>query len=172
LASAIRCGSFGAIHRSWLSVDGVAMAVSKRVPPSSDRNTWTLSTYTRLLSRGSAKMREKYHARCRSLCSSLVRCHVAPASSARNTARPTLPISPLGSPGARVISVQCSPASVDLKIPLPAPPDDSSHGVRPACQSAAYITSGLDGSSTSSIAPVESLRYSTRRQCAPPSVVL
>src|SRR5690348_1108865 len=81
----MRCGSLGAIHRSWLSVDGVAIAVSNFTPPSSDRNTCTLSTYTRFESFGSAKMREKYHARWRSLRSSLVRCQVAPASSERNT---------------------------------------------------------------------------------------
>src|SRR6185437_1866419 len=190
-ASAMRCGSLGAIQRSWLSVDGVAMAVSNLAPPSSERNTWTLRTYTRLLTLGSAKMREKYHARWRSLRSALVRCQVAPASSERNTppesastsahtrlgaaadtANPMLPITPLGRPGACVSSVQCSPPSLDLKMPLPAPPDDNNHGVRPACQSAAYRTSGLVGSSTSSMAPVESLRKRILRQCTPPSVDL
>ena len=47
---------------------------------------------------------------------------------------PMLPQMPLGSPVLRVISVQWSPPSVVLNKPLPAPPDDSSHGVRPACQ--------------------------------------
>ena len=50
---------------------------------------------------------------------------------------PMLPQMPLGSPGLRVSSVQWSPPSVVLNNPLPLPPDDSSHGVRPACQNPA-----------------------------------
>ena len=85
---------------------------------------------------------------------------------------PTLPMIPLGSPVLRVISVQWSPPSVVLKIPLPAPPLINSHGFRPACQSAAYSTSGFVGSITSSIAPVESFRKRIFFQVLPPSVVL
>src|SRR5512133_1635620 len=85
---------------------------------------------------------------------------------------PTLPIKPLGKPVLCVISVQCSPASVVLKMPPPVPPLISIHGLRPACQSAAYKSSGLLGSITSSIAPVESLRKRTFFQVLPPSVVL
>jgi len=71
----------------------------------------------------------------------------------------------------REISVHVRPASVVLKIPLPAPPLESVHGVRPACQNAAYITSGLDGSSTRSMAPVESLRKRIFSHVFPASVV-
>ena len=52
---------------------------------------------------------------------------------APDTAMPMLPQMPAGRPGFRVISVQWSPPSVVLKRPLPVPPDDSIHGVRPAC---------------------------------------
>src|SRR3989442_1749705 len=83
-----------------------------------------------------------------------------------------LPKSPVGRPGLCVSSVQFSPPSVDLKIPPPAPPETSCHGLRCACQNAAYNTSGFDGSSTRSEVPVESLRNSTLPQVAPPSVVL
>src|SRR3954470_24961471 len=88
------------------------------------------------------------------------------------TASPMLPSTPLGSPGLCVISVQCSPPSVDLKIPLPAPPEIICHGVRHACQNDAYITSGFDGSRTRSEIPVESFLYRTWRQFFPPSVDL
>jgi len=43
------------------------------------------------------------------------------------------------------------------------------HGVRPACQNAAYSTFEFDGSITRSIAPVESLRKRILSQCFPPS---
>ena len=46
------------------------------------------------------------------------------------TDTPILPITPFGNPGFRVISVHVSPASVDLKSPLPGPPLDIDHGVR------------------------------------------
>ena len=49
---------------------------------------------------------------------------------AGDAAIPTFPMTPPGSPGFRVISVQFSPPSVDLKIPLCEPPDTSFHGVR------------------------------------------
>jgi hypothetical protein len=91
------------------------------------------------------------------LRSLFVRVHVAPASSERNTppescsmiaqrrlgfaaltVMPMLPMSPCwGSPLLRVISVHLSPPSVLLKIPDPAPPETSCHGLRPACQKAA-----------------------------------
>src|SRR5256712_5911528 len=117
--------------------------------------------------------------------------HVAPPSSERYTppasasisahsrvgfagemASPMLPSRPGGSPGLCVSSVQCSPPSVDLKIPPPGPPDTSCHGLRCACQKAAYSTSGLDGSRTRSEIPVESLRNSTLFHVLPPSVAL
>src|SRR2546430_16004432 len=87
-------------------------------------------------------------------------------------ASPMLPSRPDGNPGLCVSSVQCSPPSVDLKIPPPGPPDTSCHGLRCACQKAAYSTSGLDGSRTRSEIPVESLRNSTLFHVLPPSVVL
>ena len=52
---------------------------------------------------------------------------------APDSVMPMFPQIPLGRPGLRVISVQWSPPSVVLNMPLPLPPDDSSHGVRPAC---------------------------------------
>jgi hypothetical protein len=85
---------------------------------------------------------------------------------------PMLPHKPAGSPGFFVSSVQCSPASVDLNKPLPAPPDTSFHGRRTACHSPAYSTSGFEGSRIRSAAPVESFRYSTLFHVFPPSVVL
>src|SRR5207247_8802296 len=87
-------------------------------------------------------------------------------------ARRISPSTPGRSPGLCVSSVQCSPPSVDLKIPPPGPPDSSCHGLRCACQKAAYSTSGLDGSTTRSEIPVESLRNSTLFHVLPPSVVL
>src|SRR5437899_6040353 len=94
------------------------------------------------------------------------------AGFAGETASPMLPSTPGGSPGLCVSSVQCSPPSVDLKIPPPGPPDTSCHGLRCACQKAAYRTSGLLGSRTRSEIPVESLRNSTLFHVLPPSVVL
>jgi hypothetical protein len=94
------------------------------------------------------------------------------ADLAGETAMPMLPHNPAGSPGFLVSSVQCSPASVDLNSPLPAPPDASVHGRRTACHSPAYSTSGFDGSRIRSAAPVESFRNRTLFQVLPPSVVL
>src|SRR5437879_5411913 len=82
-----------------------------------------------------------------------------------------LPSSPAGRPGLCVSSVQCSPPSDDLRMPPPTPPDISCHGLRCACQNAAYSTAEFDGSSTRSEIPVESLRKSTLRHVLPPSVV-
>src|SRR5436853_3322703 len=92
--------------------------------------------------------------------------------SAPETLRPTLPQMPGGRPWFLVISVQCSPPSVDLNRPLPGPPLDMPHSLRYASQSAAYITSGLLGSIEMSTPPVLSSRYSTLRHVLPPSVVL
>src|SRR5678815_4273108 len=92
--------------------------------------------------------------------------------SAPEMATPILPSTPVGRPGLRVISVQCSPPSVDLKRPLPGPPLDIEYSTRNASQSAANITSGLWGSIVMSTAPVLLSRNSTLRQVLPPSVVL
>src|SRR5436190_19843669 len=83
-----------------------------------------------------------------------------------------LPSNPAGRPALCVSSVQCSPPSEDLKMPPPAPPETSCHGLRCACQNAAYSTAEFDGSSTRSEIPVESLRNSTLRHVLPASVVL
>src|SRR6184192_2141438 len=93
------------------------------------------------------------------------------AGFAGETASPMLPSSPAGRPVLCVSSVQCSPPSEDLKTPPPAPPETSCHGLRCACQKAAYSTAEFDGSSTRSEIPVESLRNSTLRHVLPPSVV-
>jgi hypothetical protein len=86
---------------------------------------------------------------------------------------PILPTVPVGSPLAVFVSdVHVVPPSVDFQIALPVPPDDIAHDVRYACQVAAYITSGLDGSRCRSMAPVESLTNSTLLNVLPPSVVL
>src|SRR5690349_1859775 len=117
-----------------------------------------------------------------------MRCHVLPASSERKTppesasmfahkrfefapetVTPMLPQMPAGNPGLRVISTQLSPPSTVLNNPLPAPPEDSIHGVRPACHSAAYSTFGLFGSITRSTTPVESLRKRIFSHVRPPS---
>src|ERR1041385_1467053 len=93
--------------------------------------------------------------------------------SAAETDTPILPSSPdEGSPGFLVISLQCSPPSVDLNNPDPGPPLDIDHSLRNASQSAAYITSGLVRSIEMSTPPVLSSRYKTLRQVFPPSVVL
>src|SRR5207248_11121765 len=94
------------------------------------------------------------------------------AGLAGETAIPMFPHRPVGSPGFLVSSVQCSPASVDLNSPLPAPPDTSVQGRRTACHRPAYSTFGLVGSRTRSAAPVESFRNRTLFQVLPPSVVL
>ena len=149
-----------------------------------------MSTYTPSEFPGSANTCVKYQARWRISWSSLVRVQLTPPSSERNsppesastsaqtrswsrgeTARPIFPMIPLGRPLLRVISVQLSPPSVDLKTPLPAPPDTSSQGRRTACQSPAYRIRGLTGSSARSIAPVLSFRYRTLSHVLPPSLV-
>src|SRR5438105_13984818 len=88
---------------------------------------------------------------------------------APETVTPMLPQIPVGNPLLRVISAQLSPPSMVLNNPLPAPPEDSSHGVRPACHKAAYSTFGLFGSITRSTTPVESLRKRIFSQFRPPS---
>src|SRR3954451_21493350 len=92
--------------------------------------------------------------------------------SAPDTATPILPTRPDGSPGLRVISVQCSPPSVDLNRPLPGPPLDIEYSTRNASHIAANITSGLLRSMAMSTAPVLSSRNSTLRHVLPPSAVL
>ena len=52
-------------------------------------------------------------------------------------AMPMRPLMPSGRPGLAEISAQVSPPSVDLKMPLPGPPDSRIHGRRITCQSAA-----------------------------------
>src|SRR3954469_1799941 len=79
---------------------------------------------------------------------------------------------PAGKPGLRVISVQCSPPSVDLYRPDPGPPDDISHSLRCASHIAAYMMSGLFGSMLMSTPPVLWSLYRTLRPVLPPSVVL
>ncbi len=59
------------------------------------------------------------------------------AGLAGDTAIPMFPHRPPGRPGFFVSSVQCSPASVDLNSPLPAPPDTSVQGRRTACHNPA-----------------------------------
>ena len=92
--------------------------------------------------------------------------------SAPDTATPILPSTPFGNPGLRVISVQCSPPSVDLNNPLPGPPLDIWYSTRYASQSAANITLGLCGSMEMSTPPVFVSRNSLRCHVAPPSVLL
>src|SRR5450759_836303 len=92
--------------------------------------------------------------------------------SAPDTATPILPSRPVGSPGLWVISVQCSPPSIDLNKPLPGPPLDIEYSTRKASQSAANMTFGLCGSIAMSTAPVLLSRNSTLRQVLPPSVLL
>ena len=79
---------------------------------------------------------------------------------------------PAGMPGARVISVQVSPPSVDLKSPLPGPPLDIWYSIRYASHSDAYITLGFLRSIDMSTAPVLPSRKSTFLQLVPPSVLL
>ena len=63
---------------------------------------------------------------------------VDPVGVGVDTARPILPTTPsAGMPGFRVISVQVSPPSTDLNMPLPGPPDDIVYSLRKASQSAA-----------------------------------
>ncbi len=66
-------------------------------------------------------------------------------------------------------SVQLSPPSVDLYNPLPAPPEENPHGVRCSCHSAAYTMRGFWGSSTRSMAPVESFFERIFCHVLPPS---
>ena len=145
-------------------------------------------TYTPSALPGSANTCVKYQARWRSSWSSLVRLQVVPPSSERNsppesastsaqtlswfngeTERPIFPMVPFGSPCERVISVQVSPPSPDLKIPLPAPPDTSSQGRRTACQRPAYRMRGFTGSIARSITPVLSFRNRIFSHPLPPS---
>src|SRR4030095_15851698 len=80
---------------------------------------------------------------------------------------------PAGNPLAVLVRfVHVLPASVLLYRPLPAPPLESDHGVRPACQTATYMTSGLDGSNWKSTAPVESFTNRILFHVLPPSVDL
>src|SRR5918998_1705067 len=92
--SIIRCGFRGSSQRSWLSPWGVGTA-TKVLPPSVDRKSAPSSAST------SAQTRPVF---------------------AGDTATPVRPMTPVGRPGLRVISVQLSPPSVDLKSPLPGPP--------------------------------------------------
>src|SRR6476646_7906925 len=92
--------------------------------------------------------------------------------SAPDTETPTLPQIGFGRPGFFVISVQCSPPSVDLNRPLPGPPLDSECGVRETSQRPASSTSGLFGSIDTSTAPVLSSRNIILRHVLPPSTVL
>ncbi len=92
------------------------------------------------------------------------------SGSAGDTAIPILPIVPLGSPSLRVISVQLSPPSVDLNMPLPGPPLSSAYGMRRTCHRAAYSTRGFEGSIIRSTAPVFSSRYRIRSHVCPPSL--
>src|SRR5919205_4088737 len=89
---------------------------------------------------------------------------------APDTATPMRPTTPVGIPGLRVISVHVSPPSVLLNTPLPGPPLDIWYSLRYASHSDAYITCGFVRSMLTSIAPVLSSRYSTRRHVLPPSV--
>src|ERR1039457_6014257 len=91
---------------------------------------------------------------------------------AGDTAMPTFPQKPFGSPGLAVSSFHVSPPSVDFKIPPPGPPELSDQGVRYAFQNAAYSTFGSLASSARSEIPVWSSRYRTFRHVRPPSVVL
>src|SRR5258705_4131948 len=82
------------------------------------------------------------------------------------------PMTPDGSPVARVISVHVSPPSVDLKRPEPGPPLDIVYSFRKASHSAAYITLGVVRLKAMSIAAVLSSRYRTFFHVRPPSVDL
>src|SRR5258708_21110882 len=60
------------------------------------------------------------------------------AGFAGDTAIPMFPHSPVGSPGFFVNSVQCAPASLDLKSPPPAPPDTMLQRRRPTSRNPPY----------------------------------
>src|SRR5580765_8124994 len=92
--------------------------------------------------------------------------------SAPDTATPILPSTPFGNPGLRVISIQCSPPSVDLNNPLPGPPLDIWYSTRYASQSAANITLGFRRSIATSMPPDFASLNSTFFQLLPPSVDL
>src|SRR5581483_2429402 len=132
-----------------------------------------------------------YHARCRRLRSAFRCVHVPPPSSDRytppesasisahtrldlapDTAKPIFPHGWGGSPAFPVSSLHVSPPSVDLKMPPPGPPEFRDHGVRYACQNAAYSTFASFGSTARSEMPVRASRYRTFRHVKPPSVVL
>src|SRR5213076_149771 len=85
------------------------------------------------------------------------------------TLTPIRPTIPEGKPLFRVISVQVSPPSVDLKRPLPTPPLDICHDTRYASHIAAYRMFGLFRSMARSIAPVLLSRKRTLRHVLPPS---
>src|SRR5258706_2214974 len=80
------------------------------------------------------------------------------------------PNTPFGSPELRVISVQVSPPSVDLKNPLAGPPLESVQGVRYTSQIEANRMRGSFGSIARSIAPAREFRNRARFQVAPPSL--
>src|SRR5262249_36584017 len=85
------------------------------------------------------------------------------------TATPTMPQVPLGSPSPSTFS-QLSPPSVERLSWLPGPPLSKLHGRRITCQKPAYRTRGFVGSIASSEAPVLSSSYATLSQLLPPSV--
>src|SRR5450759_42296 len=85
---------------------------------------------------------------------------------------PMRPFTPSGKP-LPLISVQVFPASVDFQRAEPNPPLFNEYGVRRFSQDAAYTTSGLRGSSATSMKPVRSFAPALIIvHVAPPSVVL
>src|SRR5581483_2125654 len=86
------------------------------------------------------------------------------------TARPMRPRSTVGSPA--LSFVQLAPPSVERYRALSGPPSMSVQTCRRRWYAAAISTSGLRGSSTTSVTPVFSLMDSTHFQVLPPSVVL
>ena len=88
------------------------------------------------------------------------------------TARPMRPSVPAGIPSASVYRRHVSPPSWLTWSPDPGPPEVKNHGSRRYSHIPAYSFMGLDGSMTRSLTPVRSLAQRTRRQVAPPSVVL
>src|ERR1700726_3458418 len=121
-----------------------------------ERKKLTLRAYTSSAFLESAKICEKYHARCRRLFCSLTRVQVLPALSDRyrppseastsaqtrsgltgDTVTPMRPSTPIGSPSAWEMSVHVSPPSVVFQSPLPGPPLSRRHGLRLTCHNAA-----------------------------------
>src|SRR5215211_4038099 len=84
---------------------------------------------------------------------------------------PIFPSGLFGMPGLKLISFHVSPPSVLFHSPLRPPPAFMPHGVRWNFYIDADRIRGFVGSMVRSIAPVESLRYSTLRHVLPPSVV-